>query len=294
MKNFFVALIALPILFFSCVSTKKFKAAKSDYDQLQIKYVQAQTDINNCNEAKTELLRQKSILESDNTGLNKRIAELDKQIDFLKQNNTTVLNQLQSLSVVSSTQAESIRKSLENIGSKDDYIQTLQSSIARKDSLNMALVMNLKGAIGNLNDEDINIKVEKGVVYIDISDKLLFKSGKFEITPQAKTVLGKVATVLKNQPDIEFMVEGHTDNVSYSNGVLEDNWDLSVKRATEVVRVLQKQYGLDPAKMLAAGRGEYSPVMDNNSPKNRVANRRTRIVILPQLDQFFKLLEPKK
>jgi chemotaxis protein MotB len=281
-------------LFASCVSTKKFKAAQAEYSQLQTKYVQLQTDINNCNEAKNELLRQKASLEGDNEGLNKRIADLNKQIDFLKENNTTVLNQLQSLSVVSSTQAESIRKSLENIGSKDDYIQTLQSSIARKDSLNMALVMNLKGAIGNLNDEDINIKVEKGVVYIDISDKLLFKSGKYEITPQAKTVLGKVATVLKNQPDIEFMVEGHTDNVPYNGDVLIDNWDLSVKRATEVVRILQKQYGLDPAKMVAAGRGEYNPVMDNSTAQNRAANRRTRIVILPQLDQFFKLLEPKK
>ena len=294
MKNLIVALIATPLLLISCVSTKKFKAAQAEYDQLQTRYVQIQTDLTGCNEAKAELMRQKSSLEGDNAGLNNKIADLNKQIDFLKENNTTVLNQLQSLSVVSSTQAESIKKSLENIGSKDDYIQTLQSSIARKDSLNMALVMNLKGAIGNLSDEDINIKVDKGVVYIDISDKLLFKSGKYEITPQAKTVLGKVATVLKNQPDIEFMVEGHTDNVSYRNGVLEDNWDLSVKRSTEVVRILQTQYGLDPSKMIAAGRGEYSPVMDNSTAKNRAANRITRIAILPQLDQFFKLLEPKK
>ncbi len=294
MKKLLFVALAMPLLFASCVSSKKMKAVQTQYDQLQTRYVQIQTDLTGCNDAKAELMRQKSSLEGDNTALNNRITDLNKQIDFLKENNTTVLNQLQSLSVVSSTQAESIRKSLENIGSKDDYIQTLQSSIARKDSLNMALVMNLKGAIGNMNDEDINIKVEKGVVYIDISDKLLFKSGKFEITPQAKTILGKVALVLKNQPDIEFMVEGHTDNVPYSNGVLEDNWDLSVKRATEVVRVLQKQYGLDPAKMVAAGRGEYSPVMANNSAQNRAANRRTRIVILPQLDQFFKLLEPKK
>lgn len=295
MKKLLIAAIAIPVLLASCVSSKKFKETQAQYDQLQTRYVQVQNDINSCNDAKAELMRQKSNLEGDNTALNKQISDLNKQIDFLKENNTTVLNQLQSLSVVSSTQAESIRKSLENIGSKDDYIQTLQSSIARKDSLNMALVMNLKGAIGNLDDEDINIKVEKGVVYIDISDKLLFKSGKFEIMPKAKTVLGKVATVLKNQPDIEFMVEGHTDNVPYNgNDMLIDNWDLSVKRATEVVRVLQKQYGLDPAKMVAAGRGEYNPIMDNNNAQNRAANRRTRIVILPQLDQFFKLLEPKK
>ena len=205
-----------------------------------------------------------------------------------------MLKQLQNLSVLSGSQAESIKKSLDNIGAKDIYIQDLQSEMARKDSLNMALVMNLKGAIGNMEDEDINIKVDKGVVYIDISDKLLFKSGKYEITPQAKEVLGKVATVLKNQPDIEFMVEGHTDNVPYRNGVLLDNWDLSVKRSTAVVRILQNQYGLDPKKMAAAGRGEYNPVTDNTTPQNKEKNRRTRILVLPQLDQFFKLLEPKK
>lgn len=295
MKNLLVAFIAAPLLLISCVSTKKFKAAQAEYDQLQIRYVQGQNDIKACNDAKAELMQQKSSLEGDNASLNKQIADLNGQIDFLKANNTTVLNQLQNLSVVSAQQAESIKKSLDNIGSKDDYIQTLQSSLARKDSLNMALVMNLKGAIGNLSDEDINIKVDKGVVYIDISDKLLFKSGKYEVTPQAKTVLGKVAMVLKNQPDIEFMVEGHTDNVPViANAVIEDNWDLSVKRATEVVRVLQTQYGLDPSKMVAAGRGEYNPVTDNNSAQSRAANRRTRIVILPKLDQFFKLLEPKK
>jgi chemotaxis protein MotB len=216
---------------------------------------------------------------------------LKNQIAFLKDNNTQALKQLQDLSVISSQQAESIKKSMENMGAKDAYIQTLQQSMAHKDSLNMALVMNLKGAIGNLNDEDINIKVDKGVVYIDISDKLLFKSGKYEVTPEAKVVLGKVAQVLKNQPDIEFMVEGHTDNVPFRKGLLLDNWDLSVKRATSVVRILQNEYGLDPAKMAAAGRGEYLPIASNETVEGRAANRRTRIVILPQLDQFFKLLE---
>jgi chemotaxis protein MotB len=158
----------------------------------------------------------------------------------------------------------------------------------------MALVMNLKGAVGNLDDQDINIKVDRGVVFIDISDKLLFNSGKYNISPNATGVLGKVAAVLKNQPDIEFMVEGHTDNVPYKgNGVLMDNWDLSVKRATAVVRILQNEYGLDPAKIAAAGRSEYKPVTSNDSKEGKAANRRTRIVILPQLDQFFQLLEKK-
>ena len=294
MKYFLFTLVALPMIFISCVSSKKFKTAQADYKLLQDRYTQVQRDNSNCLDAKTELLRQKAILESDNTGLNNQIKDLGKQIDFMKANNTTVLQQLQNLSVVSGTQAESIKKSLETIGYKDSYIHDLQSAMARKDSLNLALVMNLKGAIGNLNDDDINIKVDKGVVYIDISDKLLFKSGKYDVTPEARLVLGKVAAVLKSRPEIEFLVEGHTDAVPYRNSLLLDNWDLSVKRATSVVRILQKQYGLDPANMTAAGRGEYNPVATNNASGSNAANRRTRIVILPQLDQFFKLLEPKK
>ena len=282
------------VLLFSCVSSKKFKTAQAQYGQLQVQYTALQADLATCNNLTADLNRKNSALENDKTSLNNKITDLNRQIDYLKENNTSALKQLQDMSVISSSQAESIKKSMENIGAKDTYIQTLQQQMAHKDSINMALVMNLKGAIGNLNDQDINIKVDKGVVYIDISDKLLFRSGKYEVTQQAKTVLGKVAQVLKNQPDIEFMVEGHTDNVPYRGGVLLDNWDLSVKRATAVVRILQNQYGMEPAKMAASGRGEYRPVTDNNSAEGKAANRRTRILILPQLDQFFKLLEPKK
>ena len=283
------------LFLFSCVSSKKYKQAQADYASLQVKHTQLEGDLNNCNDGKTKLSKEKSDLENEKMNLNARITEMNRQMDFLKENNTTVLRQLQDLSVISSSQAESIKKSLENIGAKDAYIQDLQTALARKDSLNMVLVMNLKGAIGNMADEDINIKVDKGVVYIDISDKLLFKSGSYTITDRAKEVLGKVALVLKNQPDIEFMVEGHTDNVPFrGNASLIDNWDLSVKRATTVVRLLQKEYGLDPAKMAAAGRSEYHPLQSNDTKEGKDVNRRTRIVILPQLDQFFKLLEPQK
>ena len=282
-----IPVLVASVFFFSCVSSKKYKTIETQYMESQDANKKLQGDLSTCNDEKAKLGTQKSGLEND-------IANLNKQIDFLKQNNTQALKQLEDLSVITSSQAESIKKSLENLGAKDNYIATLQQQMAHKDSLNMALVMNLKGAIGDMNDKDINIKVDKGVVYIDISDKLLFKSGKFEITSEAKTVLGKVATVLKNQPEIEFMVEGHTDNVPYKGGgVLVDNWDLSVKRATSVVRVLQNQYGLDPTKMAAAGRAEYKPIADNNSTEGKATNRRTRIVILPMLDQFFKLLEPK-
>jgi len=277
----------LSVLLFSCVSQKKFKAAQAKIDSLTAANAKLASDLKNCNDLTAQDASQK-------TALQQQIDALNKQIDFLKQNHDATLKQLQDLSVISNSQAESIKKSLDNIGSKDAYIQNLQNELAHKDSLNMALVMNLKGAIGNMDDKDINIKVDKGVIYIDISDKLLFKSASFEVNDAAKTVLGKVAAVLKAQPDIEFMVEGHTDNKAYHRpGLLKDNWDLSVKRATSVVRILQGQYGLDPAHITAAGRGEYVPVASNDTDEGRAANRRTRIVILPQLDQFFKLLEKK-
>jgi chemotaxis protein MotB len=274
----------IPLMLFSCVSSKKFKGLQSKYDSLNNAYGALQNDLKNCNSKTASLTHDKSDCDA-------RVAALQKQIDFLKENNTQALKQLEDMSVISSAQAQSIRKSLDNLGAKDAYIQSLQAAMAHKDSLNMALVNNLKGAIGNLNDQDINIKVDKGVIYVDISDKLLFATGKYNVAPRAQEVLGKVAQVLKAQPDIEFMVEGHTDNVPFRRGDLLDNWDLSVKRATAVIRILQNKYGLQPAHMAAAGRGEYVPVASNDTPDGRQLNRRTRIVILPQLDQFFHLLE---
>ncbi len=271
------------VLFFSCVSNKKFEqaqnAARATRDSLLGVNSKLLSSLNTC---------------TDSThAKDRRLSDLQSQNALLKENNTQALKQLQNLSVITSTQAESIKKSLDNIGAKDTYIMDLQKEMQKKDSLNMALVMNLKGAIGNMNDQDINIKVDKGVVFIDISDKLLFKSGSYEINARAKEVLGKVALVLKNQPDLEFMVEGHTDSIPYKRAGLLDNWDLSVKRATAVVRVLQNEYGLSPYHITAAGRSEYQPVASNATEEGRALNRRTRIVILPQLDQFFKLLETK-
>jgi len=288
LKNVILLGIASALFFTSCVSKKVLKSEQTKYVQLQGEQTKLQQDLKNCNDLAIENDRKRAVLETENENLK-------KQLDYLKETNTNALKQLENLSVITGSQAESIKKSLDNIGAKDAYIQDLQSALNRKDSLNLALVTNLKGAIGNLDDQDINIKVDKGVVFIDISDKLLFKSGSYDVTERAKEVLGKVAMVLKNQPDIEFMVEGHTDSVPYkTSATILDNWDLSVKRATAIVRILQKQYGLDPAHMAASGRGEYKPVADNSTAEGKSANRRTRIVILPQLDQFFKLLETKK
>lgn len=285
-KLYLVIGLAVVMLGSSCVSQKKYKSQVASFNALNEQYTKKQGDLNACETAKANYLKQID-------ELNKQLAELAKEKSYLKENNSVVLNQLEMLSVISSSQAASIKQSMDNLGMKDAYIQGLQKSLAQKDSLNMALVMNLKGAIGNLEDTDINIKVDKGVVFIDISDKLLFKSGKYEVTNQAKDVLAKVAKVLKNQPNMDFMIEGHTDNVPFRKGDLVDNWDLSVKRSTTIVRLLQTQYGLDPAHIIAAGRGEYQPLTSNSTADGKAANRRTRIVILPELDQFFKLLEKK-
>jgi chemotaxis protein MotB len=277
-----IALAGIALFMASCSAPKQLRMAQAENKRLDSLYRDLQNQLFACETASKSSASEYQL----------RIKTLNDQLSNIKSNNTQMVDQLKDLSVITGKQAESISKSLDNIGAKDNYIRDLQSAIVRKDSLNMALVMNLKGAVGSMDDKDINIKIDKGVVYIDISDKLLFKSGSYVVNEGAKSVLGKVAKVLMNQPNIEFMVEGHTDNVPYkSNGTITDNWDLSVKRATSVVRILQNQYNIPAARMTAAGRGEYVPVMSNDTAEGKAANRRTRIVILPQLDQFFKLLE---
>ncbi len=279
MKKILISiLITSTLLLGGCVSTKKYKTQVKKYDDLKIDYDKIEDQLRTCL--------------SDKNNKTNRISELEEQVAELKKSGSVLLQQLEDLSVITKTQSESIKKSLENMSKKDAYIKDLQVSMARKDSLNMALVMNLKGALADVNDKDVEIKVEGSAVFISISDKLLFKSGSYDITPQAKIVLGKVAAVINNQPDIQFMVEGHTDNKPINTSCIKDNWDLSALRATSVVRVLQKTYNVDPKRMIAAGRSEYIPVSGNDTNEGRSLNRRTRIVILPQLDQFFKLMEP--
>lgn len=216
---------------------------------------------------------------------------LNEQISTLNNTNAALLNNVGNLATLSKKEAENMERSLESIKEKDLAIRSMQDAMNKKDSVTLALVTSLKGALGNMNDEDIEINVEKGVVYVSISDKLLFDSGRYNITERAKEVLGKVATVVKNKPNIEFMVEGHTDNKPISTSMFEDNWDLSVKRATSVVRVLQDEFGVEPARMTAAGRSYYVPVASNDTAEGRAKNRRTRIVVLPKLDQFYSMIE---
>jgi chemotaxis protein MotB len=243
----------------------------------------------------SDLKSQIKLKDGDITNERAKLKALEEELAYLKRTNTNLLDRLSDLSIVSKDGAESIKKSLDALNRQSSYIQDLNSNLRRKDSLNLALVMSLKRSLDNVNDEDVNIEVKKGVVYISLSDKMLFKYGSYEITTQAEAVLGKIAKVVNDRKDFDILVEGHTDSVPYNSAsVLEDNWDLSAKRATSVVRALQKKYGVAPERMTAGGRGEYVPKVANDSSKNRSVNRRTEIVILPKLDQFFQLFEGGK
>jgi chemotaxis protein MotB len=180
---------------------------------------------------------------------------------------------------------------LESLKEKDLKITRLQDALTRKDSVTLALVTSLKSSVG-ISDPDIEVNVDKGVVFISIADKLLFKSGSYIVSDKAKEVLGKVAKVVNSRPTFECMVEGHTDNVPFTgNASLIDNWDLSVKRATAIVRVLTKDLGVKSSQLIAAGRGEFVPLVENNTVENRSINRRTRIVVLPKIDEFYEMIE---
>ena len=286
MNSLKIGVVIILIAVLSSCSTTKKAALAAENSKLKI-------DVRDCQSLLANSRTENDKLNAKITSLQSIIDDLNKRLAGASHDNTQILTTLQDVSVMSAKQAESVKKSLDVISSKDSYINGLQSAMARKDSLNLVLVTNLKSAVGNLNDKDINIKVEKGVVYIDISDKMLFNSGRYTVTPQARQVLGKVAKVLDAHPEIEFMVEGHTDNVPIHTDELNDNWDLSVKRATSVVRILQDEYHIKPSRMAASGRSEYVPVSANTDTNGRALNRRTRIIILPQLDQFFDLLVKK-
>jgi len=277
MKNLkIVIVLILTTTLFSCVSTKKYNALNRDYQK-----VLSESKI--CGDNLTKF-------QSLNDELTSKNKSLEEQLDYLRKHGDQMLNTLQDLSVLNSKQAESMKESLKRLSEKEGFIDNLQAEMRRKDSLNMNLVLNLKSSLQNINDNDVNIKVEKGVVYIDISDKLLFNTGRYEVTDKAKTVLGKIASVLNAHPELDVMVEGHTDNVPIQTEFMADNWDLSVLRATSVIRILQTNYKISPVRMTAAGHSEYDPIASNDNADGRSLNRRTRIVLLPQLDQFFKLL----
>jgi len=264
--------IALSLLMFmtSCVSKKK-------YADLEARNKETQDLLNTCTVKLNSCLEEK--------------AGLAATAATLKDQNQNLISTSKDMTVLTAKGAENIEKALESIKEKDLKISRMQDALTKKDSVTLAVVTSLKSAVG-ISDPDIEINVEKGVVFISIADKLLFKSGSYEVTDRAKGVLAKVAKVVNDKPDFECMVEGHTDNVPYNgSGILLDNWDLSVKRSTSIIRVLTGQLGVKPEQLIAAGRSSYVPLVANDSAENKARNRRTRIVVLPKIDQFYEMVE---
>jgi len=234
------------------------------------------------------------LLNSTTVKLNMCLSEketLSQQNDYLKKNNSELINNVGNMTTLTTQGAQNIEKALETIKEKDLKISRMQDALTKKDSVTLALVTSLKSSVG-ISDPDIEINVEKGVVFISIADKLLFKSGSYVVSERAKEVLAKVAKVVNDKPTFECMVEGHTDNIPFTgNAILLDNWDLSVKRSTAIVRVLVKELNVNPKQLIAAGRGEFIPLVENTTSENRATNRRTRIVVLPKIDEFYEMIE---
>ena len=277
MKKLVITLCVVGLLGSSCVSKKKYAELAERQKQTEDLLNSATVQLNMCEDEKSKLLYKSESLKN--------------QVDLLKENNQQLLNNMGNLTTLTKKGAENLEKSLESLREKDLTIKNLRDAVTRRDSVNLALVQSLKGVLGNLDDQDVDIKVEKGVVFINISDKMLFSSGSYTISKNAKSVLEKVAKVIINKPDFEFMVEGHTDDVRIKKDCIRDNWDLSVMRATEIVRVLQNDFGIAPERMTAAGRSYYVPLATNTTAEGRAQNRRTRIVVLPKLDQFYNMIE---
>ncbi len=275
MKKFLILVACSSLLFSSCVSSKK-------YAELETKQKNTQDLLNTC----TVKLNS---CESDKSVANGRISSLEEQLKDLKNDKNELIQSSKDLTMLTQLGATNLEKSLESLKEKDLKITRLQDALTKKDSVTLALVTSLKKEVG-LDDEDIEINVEKGVVFISLSDKVLFKSGSYNLSSRANEILGKVATVINGKPDFEALVEGHTDSDPYKSGILIDNWDLSAKRSTAVVRKLV-ELGANPAQMIAAGRAEFVPLVPNDSAKNKSTNRRTKIYILPKIDQFYEMIE---
>lgn len=275
MKKILLLAAMASIVLSSCVSKKDFASLEARHKETKDLLNSATVKLNACLEEKASA--------------SARAEALQDRVEDLKKTNGDLIQNSKDMTVLTTKGAENLEKSLESMKEKDLKITRLQDAINKKDSVTLAIVSSLKKAVG-INDPDIEVNVEKGVVFISIADKLLFKSGSYNVTSKAKEVLAKVAKVVNSKPDFECMVEGHTDNVPYKKGVLIDNWDLSVKRSTSIIRVLQ-ELGVDPGQLIAAGRSHYVPLVENDTAENKGINRRTRIVVLPKIDQFYEMIE---
>ncbi|MBU2905607.1 MULTISPECIES: OmpA family protein [Arenibacter] len=255
----------------SCVSKKK--------------YVALEGDLSNTKSMLTKTQVEKEELESKVSKIEARVAEYNEKINSLQEINDSQYTSIGDVAVMSNNTKEKMRATLAKIDPSE-----LAKAQTLEDSMNLAISYNLKKSISD-EDDDVIVDINKTVVMINISDKLLFNSGSYRVSNKANTILAKLAEVINSEPSMEVMVEGHTDSRTISTEMFQDNWDLSVKRATSIVRLLQNKYNVDPANLIAAGRSSYLPLVENNSKENMAINRRTRIVIIPNLDKFFALLD---
>lgn len=294
--NFFL-MLGFAILMTSCVSNKKYTTLQQDFDRAKQEHSQTVDNytrkLATCNDekesARVELSKTKSTLDIRE----EQIGDLKNQIADYKTQRDKQLEQVGDLTVLSQSANQNIKETLSQLEKRDKYIRLLQAAKSKADSINLALAVNLKSVLKDgIEDEDVEIKVDKTVVFINLSDKMLYESGSYNLTPRASEVLNKIAQIVKSRPELDVMVEGYTDNVPMKNDCIADNWDLSVKRSTSVVRTLQKNFGVDPNRLIAAGRGEYNALASNDTVEGRSTNRRTRIIILPRLNQFYDLLNP--
>ncbi|WP_298899356.1 OmpA family protein [uncultured Psychroserpens sp.] len=268
-----ISVIVLSALFLTaCVSKKKYLALEQDNGELKSELTKTKVE--------------KEELEMQFEKIQRRVDSYNSKINELTQDNDAKLVSVDGV-VVSKNQKEAMRESLRNV--PPAYMATAKTL---KDSMNLALQFNLKQSMDNIEeDEDIAVNIEETVVMISISDKMLFNSGSYKVSNKANDILQKIANVINSEESLDVMVEGHTDNKLMKNSAaVKDNWDLSVLRATSVVKKLQNDYNVAPEQLIAAGRSFYQPLTDNETKENRAKNRRTRIVILPNIDKFFAMM----
>lgn len=284
----------------SCVTKKKYAALKNDLASTKTQLAAANKDLGKCGENVNSLMNQLTNCQKDREKdansvrlREEQLADLRSQLTDCRAQRDKQVDQVGNLTVLSQSANDNIKETLSQLEKKDKYIHLLQAAKTKADSINLALSVNLKGVLKDgIEDNDVEIKVDKTVVFINLSDKMLYQSGSAALTSKANEVLGKIAKIVESRPDLEVMVEGYTDNVPMKSACIEDNWDLSVKRSTSVVRALQNTFKIDPNRLIAAGRGEYNTLASNDTAAGRATNRRTRIIILPKIDQFYDLLNP--
>jgi chemotaxis protein MotB len=261
----------------SCVSTKKFNSLQSKYNSLY--------------QTNSELTRQGEECKSNLDRATVQVNSLQEQINAERDHVKSLQSALDKCLTSSSQGNVNISKLVDEINSSNKYIQELIASKSKSDSLNMVLTNNLTRSLSKEEMQDVDVKVLKGVVYISLSDNMLYKSGSYEISDQAGSTLAKIAKIITDYKDYDVLIEGNTDNVAISKPNIRNNWDLSALRASSVVQALQNNFGVDPKRLTAGGRGEYNPVASNDTPEGKSKNRRTEIIITPKLNQFMDLID---